>query len=323
MRVIAALDWGQFFERASVVERTSAGGPRGRLRRDRRASRDRYRHAVEDIAARSRSRRARRRREAAIARRGREAAGPAARALPRRLLPPRRGPARARARRGLPGPGGRAGASGARCLARRRAYLGAIGLASTARGRWPARWSRAIGCARHRRSCSSARAAARGSLAASGDHAASTGCSRRAAAPSRSRSSRSRTGSRRSSARSWPFRRCSSAARTTCAISLERPRGTFARQPGPETSISRCSPTSRTPTERAPGEAELLEQAQRGIAAAQRAACGQARTASSCFHRRRLWNAGRGCWMGWERKRGKLEEFNRLLRGEGDTSFAV
>ncbi len=27
--------------------------------------------------------------------------------------------------------------------------------------------------------------------------------------------------------------------------------------------------------------------------------------------------------MAWERKRGKLEELNRLLRGAGDTSFAV
>ena len=30
-----------------------------------------------------------------------------------------------------------------------------------------------------------------------------------------------------------------------------------------------------------------------------------------------------GCWMGWERKRGKLSEFNRLLRGDRDTSYAV
>ncbi len=28
-------------------------------------------------------------------------------------------------------------------------------------------------------------------------------------------------------------------------------------------------------------------------------------------------------WMGWERKRGKIEEFNRLLRGASDTSFTV
>ncbi|MGH6623455.1 MAG: hypothetical protein ACREBN_05760, partial [Burkholderiaceae bacterium] len=39
------------------------------------------------------------------------------------------------------------------------------------------------------------------------------------------------------------------------------------------------------------------------------------------FHRRRLWNASQGRWMGWERKRGKLQEFNRLLRGAQDTSF--
>ena len=39
------------------------------------------------------------------------------------------------------------------------------------------------------------------------------------------------------------------------------------------------------------------------------------------FHRKRLWNPGEGKWMGWERKRGKLHEFNRLLRGAADTSF--
>jgi len=39
------------------------------------------------------------------------------------------------------------------------------------------------------------------------------------------------------------------------------------------------------------------------------------------FHRKRLWNASENKWMGWERKRGKLSEFNRLLRGATDTSF--
>ncbi|HXG11673.1 MAG TPA: glycosyl transferase family 36, partial [Gemmataceae bacterium] len=41
------------------------------------------------------------------------------------------------------------------------------------------------------------------------------------------------------------------------------------------------------------------------------------------FHRRRLWNPSQGCWMGWERKRGKLCEFNRLLRGDRTTSYSV
>ena len=39
------------------------------------------------------------------------------------------------------------------------------------------------------------------------------------------------------------------------------------------------------------------------------------------LHRRRLWNEREQVWMGWERKRGKLEELNRLLRGATDTSF--
>nr|WP_272213190.1 hypothetical protein [Marinicella sp. W31]MDC2879138.1 hypothetical protein [Marinicella sp. W31] len=39
------------------------------------------------------------------------------------------------------------------------------------------------------------------------------------------------------------------------------------------------------------------------------------------LHRRRLFNAKEGKWMGWERKRGKLHELNRLLRGADDTSF--
>ncbi|HJU53090.1 MAG TPA: hypothetical protein VJ715_00915, partial [Pyrinomonadaceae bacterium] len=41
------------------------------------------------------------------------------------------------------------------------------------------------------------------------------------------------------------------------------------------------------------------------------------------FHRRRLWNESEGKWLGWERKRGKLHEFNRFLRGARDTTFIV
>ena len=41
------------------------------------------------------------------------------------------------------------------------------------------------------------------------------------------------------------------------------------------------------------------------------------------FQRQRQWNPVAGVWMGWERKRGKLEEFNRLLRGNTETSFTA
>jgi cyclic beta-1,2-glucan synthetase len=36
----------------------------------------------------------------------------------------------------------------------------------------------------------------------------------------------------------------------------------------------------------------------------------------SLFYRQRVWSAGEQLWMGWERKRGKLEELNRWLLGD-------
>ena len=39
------------------------------------------------------------------------------------------------------------------------------------------------------------------------------------------------------------------------------------------------------------------------------------------FHRKRVWNESQQKWMGWERKRGKLEELNQFLRGSTDTTF--
>jgi cellobiose phosphorylase len=40
------------------------------------------------------------------------------------------------------------------------------------------------------------------------------------------------------------------------------------------------------------------------------------------FHRPREWNAHEQVWMGYERKRGKLEQFNSLLRGDAKTAFS-
>ena len=41
------------------------------------------------------------------------------------------------------------------------------------------------------------------------------------------------------------------------------------------------------------------------------------------FHRHRQWNARQASWMGWERKRGALTEFNTLLEGKENTSFST
>lgn len=41
------------------------------------------------------------------------------------------------------------------------------------------------------------------------------------------------------------------------------------------------------------------------------------------FHRPRRWNAAEGKWMGYERKRGKLNDLNRLLTGRGNSFETV
>lgn len=41
------------------------------------------------------------------------------------------------------------------------------------------------------------------------------------------------------------------------------------------------------------------------------------------FHRQRQWNPSEGVWMGWERKRGKLADFNRLLLNLGETPYTT
>ncbi|HUF74684.1 MAG TPA: glucoamylase family protein, partial [Longimicrobiales bacterium] len=41
------------------------------------------------------------------------------------------------------------------------------------------------------------------------------------------------------------------------------------------------------------------------------------------LHREPRWNAAERKWMGWERKRGKIEELNRYLLGARDTTYAL
>jgi cyclic beta-1,2-glucan synthetase len=77
------------------------------------------------------------------------------------------------------------------------------------------------------------------------------------------------------------------------------------------------------PTEHVPGDDELLSAATAAIDRLNErhgeAPGGGARFL--LFHRRRRWNASEGCWMGWERKRGKLQELNALLRGSTTTGI--
>ena len=76
--------------------------------------------------------------------------------------------------------------------------------------------------------------------------------------------------------------------------------------------------------EHLPGDDRLLEQARAGIVTLNLRYAGGDQQGRFClFHRRRLWNPRENRWIGWERKRGKLNELNRWLRGAANTSFVV
>jgi cyclic beta-1,2-glucan synthetase len=72
-----------------------------------------------------------------------------------------------------------------------------------------------------------------------------------------------------------------------------------------------------------PDDQALLDAAREGIKALNSRLGGEPGPRFMLLHRDRLWNEREQVWMGWERKRGKLEEFNRLLRGATDTSFTT
>ncbi len=76
-------------------------------------------------------------------------------------------------------------------------------------------------------------------------------------------------------------------------------------------------------SEHLPGEREVLATAIAGIESLNARYAPDSGDRFHLFHRKRLWNDREGVWMGWERKRGKIDEFNRLLRGATDTSFTV
>src|SRR5208337_299343 len=74
--------------------------------------------------------------------------------------------------------------------------------------------------------------------------------------------------------------------------------------------------------DRSEGDAELIAVARDGIERLNRRyGPAPAGPRFLLLHRRRVWNESEQRWIGWERKRGKLHELNRLLRGMGETTF--
>lgn len=104
---------------------------------------------------------------------------------------------------------------------------------------------------------------------------------------------------------------------------LERLEVHFLTDPDPELGFALLTDHVDLPTAPGDDERRRLEHAKRGVRALN-ARHGRAGPAPfHLLHRESRWNPAESRWMGWERKRGKLEELNRLLRGDTQTSFEV
>ncbi|HXH32620.1 MAG TPA: glucoamylase family protein [Bacteriovoracaceae bacterium] len=103
---------------------------------------------------------------------------------------------------------------------------------------------------------------------------------------------------------------------------LERLEIHYLANPDPVLSFALLGDYADALAEKLPADEKLLSYALDGIEALNHRYPGPHKK-FHLFHRKRRFNESEGAWIGWERKRGKLLEFNRLLRGATDTSYIV
>ena len=92
----------------------------------------------------------------------------------------------------------------------------------------------------------------------------------------------------------------------------------YLRNPDPGLFFALVTDYMDSPAENQPGDFDLVELARQGIRGLNEKypRVGSGRFTEGRFallHRGRQWNPSEGVWMGWERKRGKLHELNRLI----------
>lgn len=96
--------------------------------------------------------------------------------------------------------------------------------------------------------------------------------------------------------------------------------------PDPQLTFALLTDFTDAASETLPNDQKLLEMLQTGIERlnqkyGQRA--GRAAAPFYAFHRPRRWNPSEGVWMGWERKRGKLAEFNQMVLTGNSTPYLL
>jgi cyclic beta-1,2-glucan synthetase len=109
----------------------------------------------------------------------------------------------------------------------------------------------------------------------------------------------------------------------SAASLLERLEIHYLANPDPPLYFALLTDFADAPVEHRPEDGTYVKAALDGVAELNRRHAAGGPPRFFLFHRRRQWNPAEGCWMGCERKRGKLAEFNRLLRGDRATSYHV
>ncbi len=91
----------------------------------------------------------------------------------------------------------------------------------------------------------------------------------------------------------------------------------------PQLSFALLTDLTDAPQQHMPADDALLQRVYHGIEELNKKYGQHGANPFYLLHRERAWNPGENCWMGWERKRGKLVELNRLLTGSAATSYVV
>jgi len=95
----------------------------------------------------------------------------------------------------------------------------------------------------------------------------------------------------------------------------------YLSNPDPQLTFALLTDFGDAPTQNMPEDVQLISLATSGIQNLNKKYFPAA--PFYLFHRQREWNPSEGVWMGWERKRGKLAEFNRLLLNMGETTYTT
>ena len=111
--------------------------------------------------------------------------------------------------------------------------------------------------------------------------------------------------------------------RESAAVLLERLEIHYLANPDSQLRFALLTDFADAPEAHMPEDDGYVQAALDGVKALNERHCAGEPDKFFLFHRKRLLNPVQGCWMGWERKRGKLSEFNRLLLGANDTSYVV